>query len=338
MNEINTTNETNNKNGLLPDDSFLNSLPSYNPGLVAIVQSPDMKILFVNHTFEYYLGYSNADVSGEGLSFRDLLEDYQYDHLLNQFNNVRESITARSAFVIYLLKNKNNTSTPFYLYASPITDSNITYGELYYVLMHPDLSTWGVPFTSFDSKDLFMEQFKSEYFGTFEWMIDVDKIFCSPGVYQIYEIDPQKRKINNFFIKDFIHPDDKIRVREATKRALKTGTDLNIEFRLITDKQHIKTVQCLARVIKNNQGKAVKFSGSIKDITNLKKEEAEKQHHEKLAVTGRLLRSLAHEIRNPLNNITLSIEQMQEDIQEETQRIYLNIIQRNSKRISDLIS
>jgi PAS domain S-box-containing protein len=78
--------------------------------------------------------------------------------------------------------------------------------------------------------------------------------------------------------------------------------------------------------------------GIIHDITNLKKVEKATLQGEKLAAAGRLVRTIAHEVRNPLNNITLSIEQLQQDIKEDGPQLYMNIIQRNSKRISDLIS
>lgn len=78
--------------------------------------------------------------------------------------------------------------------------------------------------------------------------------------------------------------------------------------------------------------------GIIHDITNLKKEEKATLQGEKLAAAGRLVRTIAHEVRNPLNNITLSVEQMQQDIKDESMQLYMNIIQRNGKRISDLIS
>ena len=78
--------------------------------------------------------------------------------------------------------------------------------------------------------------------------------------------------------------------------------------------------------------------GIIHDITNLKRVEKATLQAEKLAAAGRLVRTLAHEVRNPLNNITLSVEQMLQDIKDESAELYLNIIQRNSKRISDLIS
>ena len=80
------------------------------------------------------------------------------------------------------------------------------------------------------------------------------------------------------------------------------------------------------------------IQGIIHDITNLKKIEKATLQGEKLAAAGRLVRTIAHEVRNPLNNITLSVEQMQHDAQDENMQLYMNIIQRNGKRISDLIS
>jgi PAS domain S-box-containing protein len=78
--------------------------------------------------------------------------------------------------------------------------------------------------------------------------------------------------------------------------------------------------------------------GIIHDITNLRRMEKATLQAEKLAAAGRLVRTLAHEVRNPLNNITLSVEQMLQDSKDEATELYLGIIHRNSKRISDLIS
>ncbi len=80
------------------------------------------------------------------------------------------------------------------------------------------------------------------------------------------------------------------------------------------------------------------WQGILHDITSLRKAERATLQAEKLAATGRLVRTLAHEVRNPLNNITLSVEQIQADAVPDGMELYLNIIQRNSKRISDLIS
>jgi PAS domain S-box-containing protein len=78
--------------------------------------------------------------------------------------------------------------------------------------------------------------------------------------------------------------------------------------------------------------------GIIHDITNLKKAEKATLQAEKLAATGRLVRTLAHEVRNPLNNIQMSVEQLIPANQGEDDTPFLEIIHRNSKRINDLIT
>lgn len=58
---------------------------------------------------------------------------------------------------------------------------------------------------------------------------------------------------------------------------------------------------------------------------------------EKFAVSGRISRTIAHEIRNPLTNINLACEQITVDRNEDS-KVMLDMIKRNSKRINDLIT
>lgn len=77
----------------------------------------------------------------------------------------------------------------------------------------------------------------------------------------------------------------------------------------------------------------------IHDNTSRKRAEKSSLQTEKLAAAGRLVRTLAHEVRNPLNNINLSIEQLSNQINGDADAaMYLDIVQRNAKRIGDLIT
>lgn len=80
------------------------------------------------------------------------------------------------------------------------------------------------------------------------------------------------------------------------------------------------------------------YLGIIHDITARKKEERDSLLFQKMAATGRLVRTLAHEVRNPLTNINLSIEQMEVDFEDEDAKFFIDIIRRNSQRINDLIT
>ncbi len=77
-------------------------------------------------------------------------------------------------------------------------------------------------------------------------------------------------------------------------------------------------------------------------IDELKKMDAEVRglkSMEKFTATGRIARTIAHEVRNPLTNISLAAEQLQDmGIQNNESSMLLDMISRNGIRINQLIS
>lgn len=80
------------------------------------------------------------------------------------------------------------------------------------------------------------------------------------------------------------------------------------------------------------------IQGFLHDISRLKKAEKSALMAEKLAAVGRLARTLAHEIRNPLTNINLALDHLSEMKGFVAQRHFLDIIRRNSIRINDSLT
>lgn len=77
----------------------------------------------------------------------------------------------------------------------------------------------------------------------------------------------------------------------------------------------------------------------LHDITNIKKADQANLHAEKLAANERLMRTLAHEIRNPLNNIGLSVEYFKLPMTDDARNQNLiSIVQRNTIRINHIIT
>jgi len=89
--------------------------------------------------------------------------------------------------------------------------------------------------------------------------------------------------------------------------------------------------------LENDEIGRVYIQGIIHDISMLKKVEEIRLQAEMLEAKGEALRMLAHEVRNPLTNIILSMEYLKTEASAEN-REFLNIIGRNSKRIGDLIN
>lgn len=73
-------------------------------------------------------------------------------------------------------------------------------------------------------------------------------------------------------------------------------------------------------------------------IEQLNREEASVPS-ERLAFTGRIAASIAHEIRNPLSNVSLSVQQLKEAFPEDSPWArHVDIITRNTERINFLIT
>lgn len=110
----------------------------------------------------------------------------------------------------------------------------------------------------------------------------------------------------------------------------------DLEVRLVTadgEKRY-----CVFSASMEKDGDTPYMQGRFHDITARKQSERERLFSEKLAVTSRLVRMLAHEVRNPLTNVNLSAEQLEMELVDEDQKFYTQIIKRNCKRINDLIT
>jgi signal transduction histidine kinase len=82
-----------------------------------------------------------------------------------------------------------------------------------------------------------------------------------------------------------------------------------------------------------------KLEWQVEELNKVNEELVELKSIEKFAATGRISRTIAHEVRNPLTNINLATEHLRSEIpsSDET-NILLDMITRNSNRINQLIS
>lgn len=87
--------------------------------------------------------------------------------------------------------------------------------------------------------------------------------------------------------------------------------------------------------LRTDDGFLVTFS----DITDEKRMEQARMEGDRLALTSQITRTVAHEVRNPLTNIHLAVEQLQEEqpAMAAATETYFRIIERNLHRIGDLI-
>ncbi|MEJ7644173.1 MAG: ATP-binding protein [Chryseolinea sp.] len=77
----------------------------------------------------------------------------------------------------------------------------------------------------------------------------------------------------------------------------------------------------------------------VHDLTIRKQAEQELLVAERLSLTGKMARTIAHEVRNPLTNISLALDQLRKELpaDSESGKLYSDIIERNANRIEMLV-
>ncbi|MEQ8243921.1 ATP-binding protein [Fulvivirga sp.] len=102
------------------------------------------------------------------------------------------------------------------------------------------------------------------------------------------------------------------------------------------------TIECNISCVKHtdHNGDFIGYQGIIRDMTMQKKAELDMLVAERLSMTGKIARSIAHEVRNPLTNLGLALGQLEEELPKDNEDIsmFIGIIDRNAKRIGQLIT
>ncbi len=137
--------------------------------------------------------------------------------------------------------------------------------------------------------------------------------------------------------RDFLHPDDLPRTNDLWYRSMSTGEDYSNEYRIRRHDGVYRSFLARAVAVRNSEGTIERWLGSATDIHDQKLAEEALRRTEKLAATGRLAASIAHEINNPLEAVTnaLYLALMDTSLQTDT-RTYLKMAEQELARVAQV--
>ncbi|GAB3560997.1 response regulator [Spirosoma luteolum] len=134
--------------------------------------------------------------------------------------------------------------------------------------------------------------------------------------------------------------DDLNCLRELRFNVREHGQIKDFEAVLLTHDKRKRICLISIWAVEDGRGQPEWFQGIVRDITEQKKAQRDLILAEKLSMTGKIARSIAHEVRNPLTNLSLALEQLKDELDTDNEYVtmFTDIIGRNVDRIGQLIT
>jgi PAS domain S-box-containing protein len=173
----------------------------------------------------------------------------------------------------------------------------------------------------------------------------IDPIFLADEHYKIIDVNESflrffkytRESVLKLHIGDIFQ---RIEDYQQLQSALKNNSSIrDFEVVLVSKDTEKKTCLINCIFIQDMGSSFCCYQGIIHDQTMRKKAEKDMLIAERLSMTGKIARTIAHEVRNPLTNLNLALDQLKDEMPSDNPsvKVYSDIIERNANRIEQLI-
>ncbi|PYL51505.1 MAG: hypothetical protein DMF32_00790, partial [Verrucomicrobia bacterium] len=180
------------------------------------------------------------------------------------------------------------------------------------------------------------------------WDIPRDEFWVSSKDRALFGFS-QTEKLTAERIRSVVHPEDRQLLRQQSEDALRTGREIENQYRVLLPDGRVRWVMRLGRVEFDADGKPLRERGILMDISERKQAELEaaRQRHDlahlaRVTTLGELSSSLAHELTHPITAILINAQAAQrfldsDDVDLKEVREILNDIATEDQRAGEVI-
>jgi PAS domain S-box-containing protein len=172
--------------------------------------------------------------------------------------------------------------------------------------------------------------------GSWKWDIAAGKIEVDEDFWALFGIEGETLRPDFRAWVQRIHPDDRTQFETDLRQAVETTRELNAEFRSIWPDGNIHYLRSLGRCAYNGAGKPLYMIGINMDVTERRRSEEQLRLHDRLAASGRMAASLAHEINNPLAAVTNVLYLLSRQDLNEQARGYVELANAELERVAGI--
>jgi PAS domain S-box-containing protein len=180
--------------------------------------------------------------------------------------------------------------------------------------------------------------------GWWDWDLVTNQIFFSKRWFEIFGYLESELPMSTTLWEQLVHPEDQVMAREVFYSALESTNDsYQVEARIRHKNGDYVPILSQGRILRNNDGKPVRVSGSDSDLTEKKLAESKLIEAKDLAESAnraksQFLANMSHEIRTPLNGIIGFAELLLQSNLTPEQKEYLDNVYNSSQNLVRLLN
>lgn len=256
------------ENQLRESEQFNRSISELAPNLVYIYKLENYKLIYLNQKMTEILGYDIHEMIGseEDLVAKIIYPADQKKLFDNSIilKNLKDGEILKSELRMY---HKDGRLLNIALSESVFKRNELGEVESVIGLANDNTHEQKMLEALQKREAMLSETEKLAHIGSWEWDVTENKVTWSDEIFRMHGYSPRAFDVTYEKFMEHVHEEDKIHAQEMVMRTLKTGSDLNYEYKIIDAHGKVKHLMGRGVVVKNEIGEIIKISGSSMDIT-----------------------------------------------------------------------
>ncbi|HEV2246306.1 MAG TPA: ATP-binding protein [Terriglobia bacterium] len=173
--------------------------------------------------------------------------------------------------------------------------------------------------------------------GNWEWDVPANRLRWSDEIYSIFGVKPGEFRATHQAFLERVHPADLEKVEEAVRRSLETAQPYSLEHRVLRPDGGVRIVRQQAELSRDSSGGVQRMIGTVQDITEQKRIEAEFLRAQRMDSIGALAGGMAHDLNNALSPILMGIQLIRNKVPDPGTQKLLTVMEQNTYRGADMV-